>query len=148
MAAVSRAESVWEGPLTSGKGTVGAGSSGLFNDLGVTWAARTERHGGNTSPEELLAAAHAACFNMALSARLANAGSPAERLQTTSEVTFDNPEGKGWKISTSRLQVRGRVPGMDQGKFQELAEDAKNNCPVSQALKGNVDLSVTATLEG
>ena len=146
MAAVRRADAVWEGSLARGSGQVTAASSGAFTDLPVSWAARTERSDGKTSPEELVAAAHASCFAMALSYGLGNAGSPPERLTVTAEVTFDRTD-HGFKVQSSALTVRGKVPGLDEAKFREAAEGAKENCPVSQALKGNVQLSVDATLE-
>jgi lipoyl-dependent peroxiredoxin len=147
MAAIRTAEVSWSGDLQTGSGMILYVSSGALARLPVSWSARTEEHGGKTSPEELLAAAHASCFSMALSARLAKNGTPAENLQVTATVTFDNPGGAGWKVASSALAVRGRVPGIDDAKFLELADDAKENCPVSVALKGNVDLSVDATLE-
>lgn len=146
MAAVRRADVIWTGDLMSGSGVATAGSSQAFASLPVTWASRTERPDGRTSPEELIAAAHASCFAMALSGGLARAGTPPQSLQVSAEVTFDKVNG-GWGIVSSVLQVRGRVPGIDAARFKEAAEGAKNNCPVSQALKGNVKLSVEATLE-
>jgi lipoyl-dependent peroxiredoxin len=147
MAAIRTAEVSWSGDLQTGSGMLLYVSSGALARLPVSWSARTEDHGGKTSPEELLAAAHASCFSMALSARLAKNGTTAENLQVTAKVTFDNPGGAGWKIASSALTVKGRVPGIDDAKFRELADDAKENCPVSVALKGNVELSVEASLE-
>ena len=146
MAATRTAQVVWEGDLFQGKGQVTAGSSGLFKDAPVTWASRTETSQGRTSPEELLAAAHASCFAMALSFGLANGGKKAERLEVTATVTFDKV-GEGFKVTSSVLEVRGRVPGLDAAGFQKAAEGAKDGCPISNALKGNVELSVEATLE-
>jgi lipoyl-dependent peroxiredoxin len=140
------ATAVWQGDLLSGSGVV-SGATGLFSDLPVSWPARTEAPGGQTSPEELLAAAHSSCFNMALSNGLAKAGHPAERLETTAEVAFTKGDD-GWSVSRSRITVRGRVPGIDEAGFRAAAEDAKDGCPISRALKGNVELSVEATLEG
>ncbi|HET7677630.1 MAG TPA: OsmC family peroxiredoxin [Candidatus Limnocylindrales bacterium] len=142
---IRTAAATWEGDLLSGAGTINSVGSGAFSDLPVTWRARTEASEGKTSPEELLAAAHAACFSMALSSRLAKAGSPAEHLAVGATVTFEKQEA-GWKVISSALEVRGRVPGMDAATFGALADDAKQNCPISQALKGNVALSVDATL--
>ncbi len=147
MAAIRRAEAVWNGDLMKGKGRVSATSSGAFSDLAVSWASRTESSDGRTSPEELIAAAHASCFAMAFSNELATAGSPAEQLDVSAEVTFDRVDGK-WSVVSSALTVRGRVPGLDAGRFRELANGAKDGCPVSRALVGNVRLSVDATLEG
>jgi osmotically inducible protein OsmC len=118
--------------------------SGAFGPLPVSWAARTEEPGGNTSPEELIAAAHAACFSMALSSGLAQAGHAPESLSTTATVTFVPGTG----ITKSVIDVQGTVRGMDEAAFRNAAEAAKDGCPVSQALKGNVELSVTARLSG
>ncbi|MCL4371165.1 MAG: OsmC family peroxiredoxin [Chloroflexi bacterium] len=146
MAAIRRADVVWQGDLMKGSGVVSAGTSHLFTDLPVTWASRTEEANGRTSPEELLAAAHASCFSMALSNGLTQAGHPPERLETTAEVTFDRVDGS-WRVVSSALRVRGWVPNIDAAAFQQAAERAKDMCPVSQALKNNVALSVEATLE-
>jgi osmotically inducible protein OsmC len=143
---IRTAETSWSGDLQTGTGMILYVSSGAVARLPVSWAARTEAHGGKTSPEELLAAAHASCFSMALSSRLAKNGTPPENLQVNATVTFDNAGG-GWKVISSALRVRGRVAGIDAATFRELAEDAKENCPISQALKGNVELSVDAALE-
>lgn len=147
MAAIRRAEATWSGALTNGSGTVSAVSSGAFSALPVTWAARTETAEGKTSPEELVAAAHSACFAMALSGALARAGTPAERLDVSAEVTFDKLEA-GWRVVSSALAVNGRVPGMSKEDFLAAAESTKDGCPISVALAGNVALSVKATLEG
>ena len=147
MAAIRQAEVTWEGDLASGSGVVDASTSKAFTGLPVSWASRTESAGGRTSPEELVAAAHASCFAMALSAGLGQGGTPPQRLQVGATVTFDNVEG-GWRVVSSALKVRGWVPGVDQAGFQQAAEAAKDGCPISQALKGNVALSVEATLEG
>lgn len=146
MAAVRRADVTWQGDLLSGSGVVTAGSSGAFKELPVSWASRTEAPGGRTSPEELVAAAHASCFAMALSFGLANAKTPPTRLDVSASVTFDRVDA-GFKVVSSALTVRGRVPGLDQEGFRKAAEGAKDGCPISQALKGNVALSVQATLE-
>ena len=147
MTEVRRADATWKGDLLSGSGVVSAASSGAFTELPVSWASRTEAANGKTSPEELVAAAHAACFSMAFSSNLAKAGHPAERLDVSADVTFDKLEG-GWTVTKSALTVRGVVPGMDQAAFAEQAEAARDGCPISRALKGNVELSVDATLEG
>lgn len=146
MAVVRRADVLWQGDLLSGSGVVTASSSRAFAELPVSWASRTEAPGGRTSPEELIAAAHASCFAMALSFGLANAKTPPTRLDVSAAVTFDRADG-GWRVISSALTVRGRVPGLDQDGFRRAAEAAKDGCPVSQALKGNVALSVQATLE-
>ena len=145
MAATREARAVWNGDLLSGTGLVSAGSSGKFSDLPVSWSARTEAPGGKSSPEELLAAAHASCFAMALSAGLAKAGSKPKRLEVRSKVTFDKV-GDSWTVVSSELDVKGDVPGADAAGFARAAEDAKDNCPISRALKGNVKLSVKASL--
>ncbi len=147
MAAVRRASVTWEGDLPSGKGTITETGSGAFKQLDVTWASRTESSDGRTSPEELLAAAHASCFAMALSAGLGRGGTPPQKLDVSAAVTFDKV-GDGWKVTSSALTVRGWVRGLDQAAFQKAAEGAKDGCPISGALKGNVDLSVDATLVG
>ena len=146
MNAVRQASATWSGDLTSGAGTVSAESSGVFSDLPVSWSARTEQSGGKTSPEELVAAAHAACYSMAFSNRLAKAGHAPDRVDVTAEVTFAKEEA-GWKVASSHLTVRGRVPGISEADFMSLADDARDGCPISVALKGNVELSVEATLE-
>jgi osmotically inducible protein OsmC len=146
MAAIRRADVVWEGDLIKGHGTVSASTSKAFAQLPVTWASRTESPDGRTSPEELVAAAHASCFAMAFSFGLANAGTPPERLDVSATVTFDRQEG-GFAVVSSALTVRGRVPGLDAQGFAKAAEAAKDGCPISKALTGNVALSVEATLE-
>jgi len=145
MAVQRRAEATWTGDLASGSGVVTAATSGSFNELPVTWPSRTESADGRTSPEELVAAAHAACYSMALSGRLGRAGTPPRRLEVSATVTFDKLEA-GWRIVSSALTVRGEVPGMDADAFRAEAEAAKDGCPISQALKGNVALSVEPTL--
>ena len=147
MAAIRRSEATWSGALTSGSGEVSAISSGAFTGLPVTWASRTETSDGRTSPEELVAAAHAACFSMALSGALARGGTPPEHLDVSAEVTFDKLEA-GWRVVSSALTVRGRVPGISAADFEAAAESTKDGCPISVALAGNVALSVEATLEG
>jgi osmotically inducible protein OsmC len=142
MAAVSRADAEWKGDLTSGSGTVKP-ESGAFDELPVSWASRAERQHGKTSPEELIAAAHASCFSMAFSNGLSKAGHTVEQLNTTAEVEFVPGTG----ITSVTLTVRGRVAGIDETEFQKLAEDAKAGCPVSKALHGNVDLRLNARLE-
>ena len=145
MAATRQARAIWNGDLAKGTGTVSAATSGKFKDLPVSWGARTEAPQGKTSPEELLAAAHASCFCMALSAGLAKAGTPPEQLDVTATVTFDKI-GEAWTVTSSALLVRGKVPGIDAAAFEKAANDAKDGCPISRALKGNVKLSVTPQL--
>ena len=145
MAATRQARAIWNGDLAKGTGTVSAVSSGKFKDLPVSWGARTESPQGKTSPEELLAAAHASCFCMALSAGLAKAGTPPEQLDVTATITFDKI-GDAWTVTTSALEVKGKVPGIDAAAFEKAANDAKDGCPISRALKGNVKLSVAPQL--
>jgi lipoyl-dependent peroxiredoxin len=147
VAATRRARAIWTGDLARGKGILSAESSGAFKDTPVTWASRIDRPDGKTSPEELLAAAHASCFAMALSFGLGNAGTPPQQLDVTATVIFEQVPG-GFKVKSSALEVAGVVPGLDAQKFQAAAEGAKENCPISQALRGNVELSVKATLAG
>ncbi|MCA1647828.1 MAG: OsmC family peroxiredoxin [Chloroflexi bacterium] len=147
MAAVRRADVTWSGDLASGNGNVSATTSGVFERLEVSWARRSEADAqGKTSPEELLAAAHASCYAMALSGGLGRAGSAPESLDVSATVTFDKV-GDGFKVVSSALEVRGRVPNMDEATFVKAAEAAKDGCPISSALNGNVELSVKATLE-
>jgi lipoyl-dependent peroxiredoxin len=145
MAAVRTATVTWQGDLT-GSGTVSAGTSGTFQDLPISWASRTESPDGRTSPEELLAAAHASCYAMAFSAELARAGTPPEHLHVEAEVTFDKHEA-GWTVVSSSLTVLGHCPGATHASFTQAAEAAKEGCPISRAIAGNVELSVQATLE-
>ena len=145
MAITRFAEATWKGDLISGSGSIDYVSSGAFSRLPVTWASRTEAHDGRTSPEELVASAHAACFSMAFSSGLAKNGTPATKLEVKAVVTFDKTDA-GWKITRSDLTVRGTVDGIDAAKFAELADAAKEGCPISSALKGNVALGVDAEL--
>jgi len=139
------ADAVWEGSLAQGGGTVTLTSSGAAGPLPVTWASRTARSEGKTSPEELVAAAHASCYCMALSGILGEAGTPPQKLEVSATVTFAQVDG-GFKVASSALTVKGTVQGLDAAGFKEAAEAAKNGCPISGALKGNVELSVAATL--
>ena len=137
------AQVTWRGSLLEGSGAIESTTSGAIGELGVTWKARSEDdHGGLTSPEELLAAAHAACFSMALSAGLARADTPADELHTSATVTFQPGEG----ITRIALTVDGRVPGIDGVAFEEAALAATENCPVSKALAGVPEISLEATL--
>lgn len=140
MATTRQAHNVWEGNLLEGKGVVTFDSSGI-GEYPVSWPARAEQANGKTSPEELIAAAHSSCFNMAFSNILAKAGTPPTRLDTRADVTFQPGEG----ITGIHLTVEGEVPGLDEGGFVKAAEDAKVNCPVSQALTGTT-ITLTASL--
>ncbi|MFD8206162.1 OsmC family protein [Streptomyces sp. NPDC059695] len=131
MATVRHAHTVWQGDLLKGSGVVTLDSSGL-GSYDVSWPARSQEPNGKTSPEELIAAAHSSCYSMAFSNGLAGAGHAPTRLETKADVTFQPGEG----ITGIHLSVVGEVPGLDEARFQELAEDAKKNCPVSQALTG------------
>jgi osmotically inducible protein OsmC len=138
----STASAVWEGVLRTGRGHFTAGSKAFEGDY--TFATRFEGAKG-TNPEELIAAAHAACFSMALSLGLERAGKPATRISTTASCTVEKA-GEGFKITKMRLETRGEVPGLDQSGFQKAAEGAKEGCPVSGALKGNVQMELDARL--
>ena len=144
MATERRAEVTWQGDLMHGNGRIENVTSGAFSGLAVSWPSRAEEPGGKTSPEELIAAAHATCFAMALSHGLAEAGNAAEELQTTATVAFQPGEG----ITKVALTVQGRVPGLDEAAFREAAEQAKQNCPVSKALTGVPELTLDARLAG
>jgi osmotically inducible protein OsmC len=142
MAADRMAKVTWAGSLMEGSGRIEGVGSGAFGPLDVTWAARTEDSDGRTSPEELIAAAWASCFSMALSHALAGAGTPPERLETSVTVTFQPGEG----IIKGAIEVVGTVPGIDRDGFVEQAEGARVNCPVSKALTGIPEVTVAATL--
>ena len=143
MALTSTGSAHWEGDLLSGNGHTTLETSGAAGPLPITWKARTEEHGALTSPEELIAAAHASCFSMALAHGLATAGTPATSLDTSATATFDKTDA-GWRIVSMAIDVEGSVPGVDQAGFTAAAEAAKDGCPVSNALAGNVELTVTA----
>ncbi|MEL5958766.1 OsmC family protein [Streptomyces sp. CLV115] len=140
MATTRQAHTVWEGNLIEGKGVVTFDSSGI-GEFDVSWPSRAEKPNGKTSPEELIAAAHSSCFSMALSHGLASAGTPSTQLTTTADVTFQPGTG----ITGIHLTVRGEVPGIDEADFVKAAEDAKANCPVSQALTGTT-ITLSASL--
>ena len=137
------ATSSWDGDLAHGNGVV-TGASGGLGDLPVTWASRTERSDGKTSPEELVAAAHASCFSMALAHGLNEAGNPPEHLDVSAKVTLDLVDGAP-TVTTSEITVSGRVPNIDQAAFEQAASEAGKGCPISRAL-GTVKISVSATL--
>ena len=136
------ASAVWHGDLHSGSGTVSAVTTGLFTDAGVTWASRSEEPRGKTSPEELLAAAHAACFCMALSNELSTRGHPPAGVEVQATCTFKPGQG----ITTMALDVRADVPGVDEAGFKEGLDAATESCPVSNALCNNVDIQVNGAL--
>jgi osmotically inducible protein OsmC len=141
MATESSATTTWRGSLTKGSGITHP-QSGAFEDVEVTWTSRTTRSAGKTSPEELLAAAHASCYCMALSNELTQAGNEPEQLDATATVAFVPGEG----VKSSHIVVNGRVPGIDAGQFDNAAISAGKNCPISGALQGNIEISVDATL--
>lgn len=142
MATDRTAHVTWHGSLLEGAGTIDSVTSGAFSPLPVSWPARSEEPGGKTSPEELVAAAWASCYCMALSAGLGKAGTPPDKLETSVTVTFQPGEG----IVRGAITVRGTVPGIDAGAFAEAAEGAKAGCPVSKALAGIPEVTLDATL--
>jgi osmotically inducible protein OsmC len=142
MATERRAEVRWQGSLMEGGGTITSTTSGVIGEQAVSWPSRAEDGPQQTSPEELIAAAHAACFSMALSHGLAQAGNAPEELNTSATVTFQPGEG----ITKIALTVQGRVPGLDDAGFQEAAATAKANCPVSKALAGVPEITLEARL--
>jgi osmotically inducible protein OsmC len=142
MATERTANVTWQGSLMDGSGTIDSVGSGAVGSLDVTWASRAEAPGGKTSPEELIAAAWASCYSMALSHALAQAGNAPDRLETSATVTFQPGEG----ITKGHISVRGTVPGLDAAAFQEAAEGAKANCPVSKALAGIPEVTLDASL--
>jgi lipoyl-dependent peroxiredoxin len=138
-------ETIWEGDLLRGNGRVKV-ASGSLPEFPVTWASRTEAPQGKTSPEELLAAAHASCFAMAFSATLARNRTPPERLNVKATCTFDKI-GEGWKVTKMELQAAGKVAGLTEPQFQEMARKAEMGCPISNAIRNNVEIVVNAKLE-
>ena len=142
MATDRRADVVWQGSLMEGSGTIVSTTSGKLGEQAVSWPNRSEDNPSATSPEELIAAAHASCFSMALSAGLARAGNPPDELRTSATVTFQPGEG----ITRIALTVEGAVPGLDQAAFAEAANGAKANCPVSKALAGVPEITLEARL--
>ncbi|HEX6446508.1 MAG TPA: OsmC family peroxiredoxin [Streptosporangiales bacterium] len=141
-----QASIVWTGPLTSGSGELEFASSGI-GTYPVTWVSRVERPDGMTSPEELLAASHASCYVMAFNATLNRSEIEPERLHVTATVSLEPKEGGGFQVTRSELVATGTVAGLDQERFQQLAEQAEQGCPISNSLRGNVEITVSATLE-
>jgi len=142
MATEKTARATWEGDLLDGSGHVKTGSGSVEADM--TWAARAQDVDG-ASPEELIAAAHATCVSMALAAGLSREGTPPQRLETQATTAFEQV-GEGFKLTSVHITIRGEVDGIDDDGFRAAAEGAKENCPVSQALKGNVEISLDASL--
>lgn len=143
MATTREATAIWRGDLKDGSGKATGESSHAFRDLELTWKARAEAPDGKSSPEELMAAAHAGCFSMALAGSLAKRGHSPESLFVRCRVRFDPV---ALRVESSDLEVSGEVPGIEPSAFAEAAEEAKDNCPISRALRGNVQLSIRATL--
>ncbi len=142
----STASAAWEGSLMAGSGMVEF-NSGAFSNAPVSWASRTESANGKTSPEELVAAAHASCYAMAFSNVLTTAGHEPQRLFVTSTVEFGPKDGGGMEVKSSALTVRGKVAGIDQAQFEQFAAEGEQGCPISNALRGNIEITVSATLE-
>ncbi|HEV2528997.1 MAG TPA: OsmC family peroxiredoxin [Thermomicrobiales bacterium] len=147
MAAIERmATVIWEGDGPTGQGVIN-GASGAIKDLTVTAPSRFEASNGKTSPEELVASAHASCYGMALSFGLTGAGTPPTRLEVTSTVGIEKDDA-GFTVKYSRLKLTGTVPGIDEAAFKAAAEDAKKNCPISKLMMGNADITLDATFQG
>jgi osmotically inducible protein OsmC len=135
----------WKGNLTEGEGDLTLDSSKVLQGAPITWASRTEKSDGRTSPEELLAGAHAACYAMAFSNTLAKAGTPADSLDVKATCSLDRVDG-GVAVTTMHLEVRGVVSGLDDAGFKAAAETAEGSCPISNAIRGNVDITLDAGL--
>jgi osmotically inducible protein OsmC len=146
MAQTRRAQAHWSGDLATGGGAVSAVTSGIFSEQPIDWQARTESSDGRTSPEELLAAAHAACYSMAVSNELSKAGFVPERVDVNVEVGADKGPS-GWTVMNSHITLRARVPGVDQATFEEQAQKAKAGCPISRAISDSVSITLDAALE-
>jgi osmotically inducible protein OsmC len=144
--AIHEAQAHWEGGLTDGSGRITGSSSGKLAEVPVTWNARTGGDSSLTSPEELLAAAHATCFSMALALELQGRNAAPRSLDVTARVGFDPKVGGGYEVSFSELTVKGDVPGIGAEDFREAVSQAAEGCPISQALKGNVQISAEAEL--
>ena len=144
MATDRRAEATWNGSLVEGSGRIDSTTSGVLGQQQLTWRARAEDAPTHTSPEDLIAAAHASCFAMALSHDLAQAGTPAEEVKTSATVTFEPGEG----ITRIALTVRGRGAGLDEASFRQAAEAAKENCPVSKALAAVPEITLQTQFDG
>ncbi len=136
----------WKGDLLKGTGAIDTGS-GLFQQTPVSWPARVERPNGKTSPEELLAAAHASCYAMALSHTLSQAGFTPNELQVEATVTLNDKQGGGKQITSSELRVVGDVPGVSAEQFRDLARQGEAGCPVSNALRNNVHIKLESSLK-
>jgi osmotically inducible protein OsmC len=146
MTQIRQATAHWSGNLADGGGAVSAVTSGIFEEQAITWRARTEVSEGKTSPEELLAAAHAACYSMAVSNELSKAGFVPDRVDVSVDVSAEKREA-GWTVVGSHVTLRARVPGVDQATFEEQANKAKAGCPISRALSDSVEVTLDAALE-
>jgi osmotically inducible protein OsmC len=145
---VREADVAWEGSIGGGTGRISAATSGAFSELPYSLPTRIGAAEGKTSPEELLAAAHAACYAMSLASELSDAGSPPERLDVRCTITMDEVAGAGHLIVASSLEARAAVPGVEPARFQELVEAADAGCPFSTLVKASADVTVSATLGG
>ena len=143
---VHEAQAHWEGGLTDGNGRITGSSSGQLAEVPMTWNARTGGDDSLTSPEELLAAAHAACFSMALAYELQGRNAAPRSLDVSAAVGFDPKVGGGFEVSFSELTVKGDVPGISAEEFAEAVQQASEGCPISQALKNNVEITAQAEL--
>jgi osmotically inducible protein OsmC len=143
---VHQAGTTWQGGLTDGSGSITGSTSGKLKDLKLSWDARTGSDDALTTPEELLAAAHAACFAMALAFELQGRKAEPQKLDVTANVGFDPKVGGGFQVSFSELSVKGQVSGISQEAFQEAVDQAAQGCPISQALMGNVEITGVAEL--
>lgn len=148
MQAHRTASTTWTGDLVSGSGEVNFRSSEAAGPLAVTWASRVERADGRTSPEELLAASQAACYAMALSHTLAGKGHTPERLEVDATCTAEKPENAGLEVKSMAIKVRAKVPGLDDETFRQIAKEAEQGCPIAAAIRGNVEITLDAALEG
>ena len=146
METTRHAEVTWSGDLTTGSGTINYSSSGAFSRLPVTWASRTEQHNGRTSPEELLAAAHAACLSMSVASTLKKNGYNPVQTETSATCTFASKNGDGFEISRMRLHVRCEVPDIDEATFEKLVQVADENCPVANLLRNGLEIEITTAL--
>jgi osmotically inducible protein OsmC len=146
MAIERSARATWTGDLTGGQGEFDLESSHAVEHEQVTFGSRFEQPGGKTSPEELIAAAHATCLSMALANGLAQAGHAPTKLETDAQVTLDNADGSGFSITSIHLTVRGQVEGLDESGFEQAAQEAKQNCPVSKALAAVPEITLDASL--
>ncbi len=148
MAGVDRkAEVTWQGSVLEGSGTLRLATSGAGGDLPISIPTRAGDPNGQTSPEELVAGSHAGCYATALSGVLTEAGNPPDNLDISAVVTLRPQKGGGFKVTNSDLTVRGKVPGIDASAFEDAAKQAEGNCPISNLMRGNTDISLDASLD-